>query len=180
MASLVPGLQIGVQEGTLGNWVNKYRAEHTDDEPPLTLPEQGRPRELERTLVVLPAGDRDNRRRRLPAPDLARRLDAVHHREHDVHQPDVGAKRGGELGALAPVGSPARDLRATARLQELRQRRGEGIVVLNQKHRQGRELARRRVLPRGIEPKVARRASPRAQPEGLIALPHLDSPRIAA
>jgi len=40
---------------------------------------------LERTLFVLPAGDRDNRRRRLPAPDLARRLDAVHHREHDVH-----------------------------------------------------------------------------------------------
>ena len=40
--------EIGVHEGTLGNWVNKYRVEHTDDEPPLTLPERARLRELER------------------------------------------------------------------------------------------------------------------------------------
>ena len=40
--------EIGVHEGTLGNWVNQYRAEHTDDEPPLTLPERARLRELER------------------------------------------------------------------------------------------------------------------------------------
>ena len=25
--------EIGVHEGTLGNWVNQYRAEHADDEP---------------------------------------------------------------------------------------------------------------------------------------------------
>jgi len=37
-----------VHEGTLGNWVNTYRAEHALDEPPLPLPEQARPRELER------------------------------------------------------------------------------------------------------------------------------------
>jgi len=40
--------EIGMNEGTLGNWVNTYRAEHTDDEPPLTLPERARLRELER------------------------------------------------------------------------------------------------------------------------------------
>ena len=28
--------EIGVHEGTLGNWVNKYRVEHAGDEPPLT------------------------------------------------------------------------------------------------------------------------------------------------
>jgi transposase-like protein len=40
--------EIGVHEGTLGNWVNKYRAEHVGDEPPLTMPERARLRELER------------------------------------------------------------------------------------------------------------------------------------
>jgi transposase-like protein len=28
--------EIGAHEGTLGNWVNKYRVEHAGDEPPLT------------------------------------------------------------------------------------------------------------------------------------------------
>jgi transposase-like protein len=37
----------GIHEGTLGNWVNKFRAEHAGDEPPLTLPERARLRELE-------------------------------------------------------------------------------------------------------------------------------------
>jgi len=27
--------EIQVNEGTLGNWVNKYRVEHDDEEPPL-------------------------------------------------------------------------------------------------------------------------------------------------
>jgi transposase len=40
--------EIGVHEGTLGSWVSKYRAEHAGDEPPLTLPERARLRELER------------------------------------------------------------------------------------------------------------------------------------
>lgn len=40
--------EIGVNEGTLGNWVNRYRAEHVDDEPPLTISERARLRELER------------------------------------------------------------------------------------------------------------------------------------
>jgi transposase-like protein len=38
---------IGVHEGTLTNWVNKHRQLHPDDEPPLTLNERSRLRELE-------------------------------------------------------------------------------------------------------------------------------------
>ena len=40
--------EIGVHEGALGSWVNKYRAAHAGDEPPLTLSERARLRELER------------------------------------------------------------------------------------------------------------------------------------
>ncbi len=40
--------EIHVNEGTLGNWVNKYRTEHADEEPPLTISERARLRELER------------------------------------------------------------------------------------------------------------------------------------
>ena len=29
--------ELGINEGTLGNWVNRYRAEHADDEPPLNV-----------------------------------------------------------------------------------------------------------------------------------------------
>jgi len=40
--------EIQVNEGTLGNWVNKYRVEHADDEPPLAVSDRARLRELER------------------------------------------------------------------------------------------------------------------------------------
>ena len=40
--------EIQVNEGTLGNWVNKYRVEHADEEPPLSMSERARLRELER------------------------------------------------------------------------------------------------------------------------------------
>jgi transposase-like protein len=40
--------EIGVHEGTLGNWVNKYRTEHAGEEPPLNVSERARLRELER------------------------------------------------------------------------------------------------------------------------------------
>lgn len=40
--------EIGVNDGTLGNWVGSYRRGHVDDEPPLTLSERARLRELER------------------------------------------------------------------------------------------------------------------------------------
>jgi transposase-like protein len=39
--------EIGVNEGTLGNWVNKYRVEHADEEPPLSISDRARLRELE-------------------------------------------------------------------------------------------------------------------------------------
>jgi transposase len=42
------GREIGVHEGTLGTWVAKYRREHAEDEPPLTVSERARLRELER------------------------------------------------------------------------------------------------------------------------------------
>jgi transposase len=38
---------------TLGNWVNKHRAEHAGDEPPQTLSERARLRELEREVREL-------------------------------------------------------------------------------------------------------------------------------
>lgn len=40
--------EIQINEGTLGSWVNKYRVEHAEDEPPLTVSERARLRELER------------------------------------------------------------------------------------------------------------------------------------
>jgi transposase-like protein len=45
--------EIHVHEGTLGNWVNRYRAEHAEDEPPLTISERARLRELEREVREL-------------------------------------------------------------------------------------------------------------------------------
>jgi transposase len=45
--------EIHVNEGTLGNWVNKYRAEHVDDEPPLSISERSRLRDLEREVREL-------------------------------------------------------------------------------------------------------------------------------
>ena len=38
---------LGINEGTLGNWVNKYRAEHPTSEE-LTIDERARLKELER------------------------------------------------------------------------------------------------------------------------------------
>lgn len=39
---------LGINEGTLGNWVAQYRKKHPEDEEPLTLSERARLRELER------------------------------------------------------------------------------------------------------------------------------------
>ena len=39
--------ELGLVEGTLGNWVNTYRREHAGDEPALTINERARLRELE-------------------------------------------------------------------------------------------------------------------------------------
>jgi len=40
--------ELGINEGTLGNWVSIYRREHAGEEPPLTVNERTRLRELER------------------------------------------------------------------------------------------------------------------------------------
>jgi transposase-like protein len=37
-----------VNEGTLGNWVHKYRLDHVGEEPPLSISDRARLRELER------------------------------------------------------------------------------------------------------------------------------------
>lgn len=40
--------ELGLNEGTLGNWVNAYRRAHAGEEPPLTISERARLRELEK------------------------------------------------------------------------------------------------------------------------------------
>jgi transposase len=40
--------ELGINEGTLGNWVAAYRREHAGEEPPPTVTERARLRELER------------------------------------------------------------------------------------------------------------------------------------
>jgi transposase len=34
--------ELNINEGTLGNWVTKYRAEHAGEEPPLTVSDRAR------------------------------------------------------------------------------------------------------------------------------------------
>lgn len=45
--------ELGLVEGTLGNWVNAYRREHAGEEPVLTIHERARLREQERELREL-------------------------------------------------------------------------------------------------------------------------------
>ena len=40
--------ELGINEGTLGNWVGIYRRDHVGEEPPPTVTERARLRELER------------------------------------------------------------------------------------------------------------------------------------
>ena len=42
--------ELGINEGTLGNWVNRYRREHAGEEPPLDISERARLRQVEREL----------------------------------------------------------------------------------------------------------------------------------
>jgi transposase len=44
---------IGVHEQTLRNWVAAYRKVHAGEEPPLTVPERARLRELEKEVREL-------------------------------------------------------------------------------------------------------------------------------
>ena len=45
--------ELGVVEGTLGNWVNTYKRAHASAAPPLTMSERVRLREAERELREL-------------------------------------------------------------------------------------------------------------------------------
>ena len=45
--------ELGINEGTLGNWVNQYRRDHAGDEPRLDVSERARLREAERELREL-------------------------------------------------------------------------------------------------------------------------------
>jgi transposase len=45
--------ELGINEGTLGNWVNAYKREHAGEEPPLTVSERAPLREQERELREL-------------------------------------------------------------------------------------------------------------------------------
>ncbi len=40
--------EISVNEGTLGNWVAKYRVNHAGEEPPLSIMDRARLRDLEK------------------------------------------------------------------------------------------------------------------------------------
>jgi len=40
--------EIGVNEGTLGNWVARHKLDHAGEEPPLPISERARLRELEK------------------------------------------------------------------------------------------------------------------------------------
>ena len=39
--------ELHMNEGTLGNWVNRYRREHAGEEPPLSVADRARLKELE-------------------------------------------------------------------------------------------------------------------------------------
>lgn len=41
--------ELGLNEGTLGNWVHRYRKEHAGEEPPLPADERARLREARTT-----------------------------------------------------------------------------------------------------------------------------------
>ena len=45
--------ELGVNDGTLGNWVKQYRDEHADEEPPLTVSERIQLAEAQRELREL-------------------------------------------------------------------------------------------------------------------------------
>jgi transposase len=63
--------ELGLNPGTLGNWVAAYRRAHPTDEPPLNISERARLRELER----------ENRELKMKAEFLAKAA-AFFAREH--------------------------------------------------------------------------------------------------
>ncbi len=45
--------ELGINEGTLGNWVAAFRRDHADEEPELNVSERARLREAERLVREL-------------------------------------------------------------------------------------------------------------------------------
>ena len=45
--------ELGISDGTLGDWVTQYRARHADDEPPLTPAERAQLAEAQREVREL-------------------------------------------------------------------------------------------------------------------------------
>lgn len=45
--------ELGLNAGTLGNWVSSYRKKHPEEEEPLTITERARAREQEREIREL-------------------------------------------------------------------------------------------------------------------------------
>jgi transposase len=45
--------ELNINEGTLGNWIARYREDHADEQPPLDVDERARLKEAERELREL-------------------------------------------------------------------------------------------------------------------------------
>ena len=45
--------ELNINEGTLSNWIARYRKEHPDEQPPMDVDERARLREAERELREL-------------------------------------------------------------------------------------------------------------------------------
>jgi transposase len=67
--------ELGINEGTLGNWVNTYRREHAGEEPPLSVSDRARLREVER----------ENRELRMEVEFLKKAAAVRHERGRLVH-----------------------------------------------------------------------------------------------
>jgi transposase-like protein len=45
--------ELGISDGTLGNWVTRYREQHADDEPPMTPAERAQLAQAQREVREL-------------------------------------------------------------------------------------------------------------------------------
>src|ERR1039457_6048264 len=84
--------ELGINEGTLGNWVSAYRREHAGEEPPLTVSERARLRELERETRGTEDGKRVPEKSRSilrPRPSVTEKFEFID-AEYAVYQESGG------------------------------------------------------------------------------------------
>src|ERR1039457_1220163 len=84
--------ELGINEGTLGNWVSIYRREHAGEEPPLTVSERARLRELERETRGTEDGKRVPEKSRSilrPRPSVTEKFEFID-AEYAVYQESGG------------------------------------------------------------------------------------------